>query len=1414
MEKNLLASDFYSLLLKAFFLVSLSFVFLSTGFISPVSANELANELEIDIQSEITPANYPLEVNPGDERELIFSGEMETTQDPETIESWEFQFHAGTEPEADFDPAREIWLINVNIDGNDNYAEVQGDTVEVDEINRVVEADTPSTVQIHLYMADGAEHDARFQVEATDNIDPFDPGDVTYIDDNRTLDILVQVDPYDLHIGVEGEGHVDLYDSDPVDPFAQGDLLVEEMGDSETYDLMPDSTVLVQAVPADRYEFVGWDVDDAIEDNFYPDYFPADTQALYRLEEHEDGTVEAQFEQYVFDLTIEKEGEGEVHIDETDGTWIEMEDGDSRRIEYEDIINLRASDAHMFHWEDGNSNIGWWEADPEDAELDIGDPADHLTTYLHDRREDVTITAVFTEAGYSVEIDHRTFDYSVYGPNTPDDPGHGVSPGDEIAIFNGKIEQIGDVPIHIDTMLVSFTPNPFEYWDNRTDPDNPGTRPAVRLLEYGAPDGAPDHYDGLEMLGSTEEYPIPPYAYPPFSDPDDYEIEIDIDDTVGVDETLVFQIDLEMARDLYVGQSHYENRWRPGEGPAVDEPIQEGRMNLHIDDIGSVYDREDNDDGIDPNESHNLYFTNMIRPVGITSWNQDASKYNLPEVLVAESDDIPVLSLQYASSDQEFMGLDMLFQEVQGLFIPGGGDLDSFGDIEYVNVYRVEEGGRPNRDDRGNLAGQGFDPDDDDVDWLMTVPRYKLPSDPDEPFDFTAHRTELSSRYRTGVSARHNLVNHADDNFEYYLVVTLETNRGWGEPDEVQDYSNYFGFGDAFTLEPLSVSLENPGADIGTIAPGDPMNEFRTDPMYQSINIALEEMEMNMGHGRNWDRNWGEIDKFDDGFMLDALYGDPMDDARDTMGLDFSPDMLLGIVAVGNHADGDYPAELQSITLEFPNTSDDFTPRTDLRDLHEGKQSGLQVWFNREFNNIIDVHQDVHLPLSSDRTRWKSDTEVVLELKDGFYLPSKGDFTRHPEADRAESYIEKNRGIYYNWVVSAREPRTTENWWTRFSRTPTIFIAGLTDWDEANYGENFTVRIAEGGLEFADGKLVEGERPRERYQRESHTFYQGVKTSFKNMVVGDTNIGPNEKFPVLGINTFAESSDDINLSQVDFYAVRPDTPGGLTRHDLNPLANSDTSGAAIYLADEDGNPDWDKRLPLDLGSSDTESGMSAGTERGMLYRLVIDNDAARPDNLIPETDSGDESGINYVLVLHTSERIDRDDKFKVIMGDLDKGDGVRPRVEYRYNDGTVVSRTFAKGDWDPGRLGYYPADLFYTRLMMVERADYFEFEDATGREGKLRIDFTGWDRRFNKEDPAFDPTRGEAMEIDSSFDDTTIDISVYTISGELVYEGWAYGSLHWDGRTNSGDLVNNGAYIVRLEADGVGTKAFPVMVVK
>ncbi|MFB6357414.1 MAG: Ig-like domain-containing protein, partial [bacterium] len=84
----------------------------------------------------------------------------------------------------------------------------------------------------------------------------------------------------------------------------------------------------------------------------------------------------------------------------------------------------------------------------------------------------------------------------------------------------------------------------------------------------------------------------------------------------------------------------------------------------------------------------------------------------------------------------------------------------------------------------------------------------------------------------------------------------------------------------------------------------------------------------------------------------------------------------------------------------------------------------------------------------------------------------------------------------------------------------------------------------------------------------------------------------------------------------------------------------------------------------------------------------------------------------------------------------------------------------------------------------------------------------------NTDDPAFDPSNGENLKVVPP-QNGSASMKVYTVNGDLVFEtsGGQGMPITWNGRDNTGSMVNNGVYIVKVDSGGK-IKSFPVMVVK
>jgi hypothetical protein len=109
-----------------------------------------------------------------------------------------------------------------------------------------------------------------------------------------------------------------------------------------------------------------------------------------------------------------------------------------------------------------------------------------------------------------------------------------------------------------------------------------------------------------------------------------------------------------------------------------------------------------------------------------------------------------------------------------------------------------------------------------------------------------------------------------------------------------------------------------------------------------------------------------------------------------------------------------------------------------------------------------------------------------------------------------------------------------------------------------------------------------------------------------------------------------------------------------------------------------------------------------------------------------------------------------------------------------------------------------------------------EKADAIAAEADFGIVFFGSKNSGNQntEDPAFDPSSGETLRVTPP-ETGSAQMTVYSVDGQKVFDvsGAQAQTIEWDGRTNSGDMVKNGVYIVNVHS-GSKVKSFPVMVVK
>ncbi len=683
--------------------------------------------------------------------------------------------------------------------------------------------------------------------------------------------------------------------------------------------------------------------------------------------------------------------------------------------------------------------------------------------------------------------------------------------------------------------------------------------------------------------------------------------------------------------------------------------------------LEAVSDTDDQTNAIEGTNTDLITITNLIESYG------EVTGEGIPAVIAAESERIPLVHMQFAGQNPAdnlgFDDINIRVRELLGEVIPGGSSDDAYGDFSEISLVRSDAA-------EYGAGSQTV---------LATIDRTEMPK---APTDSHVIKFSASSEWKT---EDNNLFIDAADESHYFI--TLRTNIGWGTSDETAN-AQFFGYGDAWDawIDTGAINFTN---GIDNANSGQTVVDVTQGPVYEGV------------------RN---INGFDTR-QVDKLFGDPVNTVNDSEGLDYLPGPILEFTAIGtSDLPGTQKTTIDAITVTFPETSENFVPRRDIRELTQNEKSGLSIWFNNPgFQNFS--HADQLLPLSPDATEkpgetdfqtseWLSDTRVRLKLQEGFQLRPPQDSISELNAD-----LETNRGILPG--------NLNRNFW----------IGVLTD-QTADHGDTFIAKIPHGGLHFSQGNSVDSSTVNsfspslhpvpttETLSAQTGELTQAVEVYFSRLTEENQTIGaPSQPVPVIGLNVqdnHNANGTEALLNRLDI--IFEDGNQEFRAQDLNPLSNTDQSGVAIYRDNNSHpnnrpgqfDPGIDERIPLEIGPNKSRKNASTGAaEDDPFTRLYVDQ-AAATDAVIPHADTGDSEGDDYFVVIRTSKQADNLDQFRATLGNRVIKDGIRPMIEFveRANTDNSISRIFSWGD-------QIKANRFYTHLVDINTITALQVNDLT-----------------------------------------------------------------------------------------------------
>ena len=249
---------------------------------------------------------------------------------------------------------------------------------------------------------------------------------------------------------------------------------------------------------------------------------------------------------------------------------------------------------------------------------------------------------------------------------------------------------------------------------------------------------------------------------------------------------------------------------------------------------------------------------------------------------------------------------------------------------------------------------------------------------------------------------------------------------------------------------------------------------------------------------------------------------------------------------------------------------------------------------------------------------------------------------------------------------------------------------GLEPSKNAILGDSLLIMIKPGGIEFRSGLIV--------YETSSQSILEAYDTYVQTQLKLDTTVfvyplvdtagatfglpvifhdltnsgqvlPPNSAPKALASFNIWDNAQNANLGLVMFFVMDAIQAGGevITDNDFAALANDSSSGWAIYR-DNDSHPNntngqFDpgidsfvglvaaKYIPIGDPYSNTVLNSYGSGAQPLLVYLEIDPTSL--DSAVPDNDLGPSLGDDYFLVCRTSPTITPQDKFRIVVGDID-----------------------------------------------------------------------------------------------------------------------------------------------------------------
>lgn len=650
-------------------------------------------------------------------------------------------------------------------------------------------------------------------------------------------------------------------------------------------------------------------------------------------------------------------------------------------------------------------------------------------------------------------------------------------------------------------------------------------------------------------------------------------------------------------------------------------------------------------------ESNEITVKNLIE-----SYNE---VQEIPRVLAAEGERIPLVHMEYAgangSSESErtviFDKLEFRIRELLGEFIPGTDlqDNNIYGDLSEVALVRSNN----------EEFGEG------DQTTISTLSREDLP-----------HQVGQDSYVISGLAPSTEDLEHflTETTEESHYFITIRTNQGWGEyPGEPEAHSQAFGFGDAWDafMDTGAVVLDdsNTGDTVTSTEMGFPTVDMTGKALYNSLVGRF--VGPLIGPFAGSSRTLSET--------VDKFFGDPVILQHDNKGLDYHPNQIFYFTLLGPAEGGD-EALLTSVEVTFPDRTGPFDPCEDLRDLTNGRFSGLSVWKNTsDFDSVGQEDTQLDLSVDSSSVCENGSNKAVLKLQDGEPLPSPSDVVASPDE---------------NMTVSRGLGGTDD-------LVSTFYVSALMD-KTATAPDSFVASIRPGGLKFSDGSSVDDADTRGSIN--SSNNMQALRDTLPihadtgSQQANDVRVFPQQLTD--DADTIGAPSGPVGLIGLD--VVAPDTPAGsvtwdlaqidvqfemsgtnFTTESLKDFSNTKESGIAIYRDDDDASsningtfqPAVDDRLNLDLTKTRNSTPTTESGRTNPIARLYLSDNAP-----IPKDNDGDSEGADYFVVINTSDEADNGDKFQASLGNAVIGDGVTPEMEFQRRSGTDTTSVFISGN--------------------------------------------------------------------------------------------------------------------------------------